>query len=37
MTTKEQAEAVINNLREKGFTDDEISAAVIEKLKEMNS
>jgi predicted Zn-ribbon and HTH transcriptional regulator len=37
MSAKEQAEAVINSLREKGFTDDEIATAVIGKLKELNS
>jgi hypothetical protein len=37
MTTKEQAERIIAQLREKGFTEDEITAAVVDLLKTMNT
>ena len=36
MTAKEKAQAIIDQLRAKGFTDDDISIAVIEMLKDMN-
>jgi hypothetical protein len=35
MTTKEQAESIINDLRKEGFTDDEISQAVVDMLLAM--
>jgi hypothetical protein len=37
MSSKEQAERIINSLREKGFSDEDISAAVVGFLSEMNS
>ena len=35
MTTKEQAESIINDLRKQGFTDDEITKAVLDMLLAM--
>ena len=36
MTPKERAQAILDQLRGKGFTDEDISTAVIEMLKDMN-
>ena len=35
MTSKEQASRMIETLREKGYTDDEIAAAVVDLLQDM--
>jgi hypothetical protein len=35
MTTKEQAARMIETLREKGYSDDEIAAAVVDLLQDM--
>jgi DNA-binding transcriptional regulator YhcF (GntR family) len=37
MNTKEKAEEVINQLRAKGYSDDDIAAMVMNLLTEMNS
>jgi SOS response regulatory protein OraA/RecX len=37
MTSKEQAEEIIDRLRSKGYADDEIAEAVVNFLKELNS
>jgi hypothetical protein len=37
MNHKEKAERIIDELRNKGFTDDEISAAVVNFLSELSN
>jgi DNA-binding transcriptional regulator YhcF (GntR family) len=36
MKAKEQAQAVIDNLKQKGYSETEIAEGVIEYLKELN-